>query len=1263
MLQEATVGDVYVDPAVEVEEVTSVEDLAEAGALVLPPTYAPSSAWPTTGSSPSPSGSYASYQPSSASSANGTAVVPAPTGAPSAGQTSSRGPQAYVPETVRTNVVRVSSTLTLGGMVVPTGADELEELAGSLRDAVSSVVSGSLDEKYSIDEVAMLSLGGDGGPTPIAAASVRTRIHQILGRLLRALQASTVVEFQLVVSHACGDDCAVASGGARTDVLQAVASNFFNYPTVQATLRGSGNDALQGVTVEAFAIGDIEVTTEDVEVTTEDPDGGDEETSLGSSGPTLAAFTESPTVSPVTTLAPTSSISPSIVPTLSSWPSFLPTPFSESPTLTPGNTVAPSSSTGPSIVPTLTSWPSSFPSSVPSLAPSYAPTTSSPTSFVCEDDEDFEFAEDDGRVKTCVTYLNTGRPAVLESRCQKELGTGKQVRDFCKIRCGVCEPEPTNQPTTNQPTAVVEAGEDVETAADRILTTVKMPASITLGGIDVPADSGARQEFAVHVEESIESTLIEALDEGYDLEDVKLLYINEEPAVIAAIARKRSRDHVSAGVLRGRALQVSTVLKFEFTFSHVCTSNCSDSIAEEARANVYRMVVTRMFNYAAVQTALRQSGSEVLKEAVVKAFAIGSGIEVTSETLVSQVDDLVESDIDMTSNVTELVSNSTNSVVNVTSTGNETAMEGNYTTGESNSTYFNATMPDIPQDDNSTLLSRDDNSTMELNETGTETELDSSNWTDSNSNETRVLVEFSSALAMTGLIVPQYQSEVQLLVRSLEFGMANVFSEYLSAGFAVKGVSVLSIYGHSDGNNYTLDPSVVDEYLAEDDSLVEVQSMSMHLEVASQLEVASFSMSVAATSLSMHSTDPHHLIGQSIDMSATTATSLKRQRKHRSSDASGRRLRAAGIWRRKRVDLSVHKSSNSNQVGDVASDERYDPFLGMEDSRELGISRSNNVPNHRLFHRTSLGTSLHTNDLNVEGASMSMKEWDHARSISMSINEQQADDISMSMYFDDIHSPEEVEPSMSMEQDFFSMSMTQGEEQSQPKDRTDNSSLAPCRDPSLDGDLSFVNFNVLVEWLCERECNFSADLVGSQVLSEATPSILNLLSVQAKLQESDYIGMHDAKIQGVSIDAAVKVMGESFNFDNLGVQFEFDKGEPCTADSPKDEDMLRIEPSTPTHSPSSSVPTIRNVEVIAPTIDQVENGMSDTTAAPSSSTTSDLTTDNGSLINGTLSPSQAPSLAATLPFTTDLELQDFGSSPAAEYMPLSRCQGDCDSDR
>ena len=67
-------------------------------------------------------------------------------------------------------------------------------------------------------------------------------------------------------------------------------------------------------------------------------------------------------------------------------------------------------------------------------------------------------------------------------------------------------------------------------------------------------------------------------------------------------------------------------------------------------------------------------------------------------------------------------------------------------------------------------------------------------------------------------------------------------------------------------------------------------------------------------------------------------------------------------------------------------------------------------------------------------------------------------------------------------------------------------------------------------------------------------------------------------------------------------------------------------------SPSSTqAPTNASYDTTSPS-----SSISNTTATPSSSTTSDLTTDNGSLINGTLSPSQAPSQVVTLPFGVSL---------------------------
>ena len=77
---------------------------------------------------------------------------------------------------------------------------------------------------------------------------------------------------------------------------------------------------------------------------------------------------------------------------------------------------------------------------VPTLDAVSSKTTASPTLDPdCVDDADFAFSIDGGEQETCATYLATGRPAVLESRCSREEGGGP-IRDRCRRSCDNCLP-------------------------------------------------------------------------------------------------------------------------------------------------------------------------------------------------------------------------------------------------------------------------------------------------------------------------------------------------------------------------------------------------------------------------------------------------------------------------------------------------------------------------------------------------------------------------------------------------------------------------------------------------------------------------------------------------------------------------------------------------------------------------------------------------------------------------------------------------------
>jgi len=55
----------------------------------------------------------------------------------------------------------------------------------------------------------------------------------------------------------------------------------------------------------------------------------------------------------------------------------------------------------------------------------------------CEDDLT-AIIDNGGTLESCAEYLKTGRPAVLENRCQHDHSDTLKVRDVCKRSCGIC---------------------------------------------------------------------------------------------------------------------------------------------------------------------------------------------------------------------------------------------------------------------------------------------------------------------------------------------------------------------------------------------------------------------------------------------------------------------------------------------------------------------------------------------------------------------------------------------------------------------------------------------------------------------------------------------------------------------------------------------------------------------------------------------------------------------------------------------------------
>ena len=109
--------------------------------------------------------------------------------------------------------------------------------------------------------------------------------------------------------------------------------------------------------------------------------------------------------------------------------------FTDSPTASPSG-----SPTAPTVSP------SGSPTNSPTASPTGAPTPQ----YVCEDDSDWYFITNKGKIKYCNYVAN--RPG---RRCSKKSPDNVSASDGCPVACGTCTPSPTDSPveeTSESPT-------------------------------------------------------------------------------------------------------------------------------------------------------------------------------------------------------------------------------------------------------------------------------------------------------------------------------------------------------------------------------------------------------------------------------------------------------------------------------------------------------------------------------------------------------------------------------------------------------------------------------------------------------------------------------------------------------------------------------------------------------------------------------------------------------------------------------------------
>ncbi|EJK49603.1 hypothetical protein THAOC_31506, partial [Thalassiosira oceanica] len=394
-----------------------------------------------------------------------------------------------VPEPVTVVVTKrtatVKSSLKLAEVAIPEDPEEKEELIVSLEDSIASIVAGTLGEDEVLEEVNIISIGGQpvGQPeTVVAVALKRARVHaapkELRGLLRgRSLQALTDVEFEMVINNLCAEDCEdKTEDDVGDEILSGVTLVLSDTEVVQEVLQESGNEVLLEVTVEEVMVEEEVEVTSDVETIVimsnetdsfavnarlkilafvDDAGSTDSSASQAGSTPvdsvnataTAGNLTDVPLLDDLIMADSNSTLNTTLASNTTDLNSDgnSDADFSDSETEQPED-----SSDVPSSVPSY--FPSIFIS--PTVSPTESPTETDPNA--CRDDLSFVYLG-----KSCASYLATGRPNVLKNRCENELDYGLKVQDYCRKTCSNCpppvppssapNPQPNDAPSESSP--------------------------------------------------------------------------------------------------------------------------------------------------------------------------------------------------------------------------------------------------------------------------------------------------------------------------------------------------------------------------------------------------------------------------------------------------------------------------------------------------------------------------------------------------------------------------------------------------------------------------------------------------------------------------------------------------------------------------------------------------------------------------------------------------------------------------------------------
>lgn len=145
---------------------------------------------------------------------------------------------------VTTIVSTVTGTISLGDITVPTDAIQRDAVISSLEGVIFTRLSATMGNDI---EVNILSIGG---------TSVRY-IRSLRDRIL----STTDVEYEVIVTTTCTEDCQSTTDTAGNEVLNDVTEAMSDNSAMESAFQSSGNTVLAGTTVQGNTVDQDVATT------------------------------------------------------------------------------------------------------------------------------------------------------------------------------------------------------------------------------------------------------------------------------------------------------------------------------------------------------------------------------------------------------------------------------------------------------------------------------------------------------------------------------------------------------------------------------------------------------------------------------------------------------------------------------------------------------------------------------------------------------------------------------------------------------------------------------------------------------------------------------------------------------------------------------------------------------------------------------------------------------------------------------------------